>query len=73
MVNIEATQVFHGPEFMENKNADNLVFKNNPCHEFALEVAKRTRIDFSVNVVLNGRRQALVEFFSRGNWKKLMS
>ena len=54
MVNIEATQVFHGPEFMENKNADNLVFKNNPCHEFALEVAKRTRIDFSVNVVLNG-------------------
>ena len=54
MVNIEATQVFHGPEFMENKNADNLVFKNNPCHEFALEVAKRTRIDFSVNIVLNG-------------------
>jgi nickel-dependent lactate racemase len=54
MVNIEATQVFHGPEFMENKNAANLVFKNNPCHKFALEVAKRTRIDFSVNVILNG-------------------
>jgi len=54
MVNIEATQVFHGPEFMENKNATNLLLKNNPCHEFALEVAKRTRIDFSVNVVLNG-------------------
>jgi len=54
MVNIGATQVFHGPQFIENKNAANLVFKNNPCHEFALEVAKRTRIDFSVNVVLNG-------------------
>jgi len=54
MVNIEATQVFHGPEFMENKDAANLVFKNNPCHEFALEVAKRTRVDFSVNVILNG-------------------
>ena len=54
MVNIEATQVFHGPEFMENKNAADLVLKNNPCHKFALEVAKRTRIDFSVNVILNG-------------------
>ena len=54
MVNIEATQVFHGPEFMANKNAANLVLKNNPCHEFALEVAKRTRIDFGVNVILNG-------------------
>jgi len=54
MVNIGATQVFHGPEFMENKNAANLVLKSNPCHEFALEVAKRTRVDFSINVVLNG-------------------
>jgi len=54
MVNIETTQVFHGPEFMENKNAANLVLKSNPCHEFALEVAKRTRVDFSINVVLNG-------------------
>jgi nickel-dependent lactate racemase len=53
MVNIEATQVFHGPEFMANKNATALILKNNPCHEFALEVAKRTRTDFSVNVILN--------------------
>jgi len=48
------TQVFHGPEFMENENAANLVFKNNPCHEFALEVAKKTRVDFGINVILNG-------------------
>jgi len=57
MVNIEATQVFHGPEFMANKNADNLVFEKNPCHEFALEVAKRARVDFSVNVLINGDHQ----------------
>lgn len=54
MVNIETTQVFHGPEFMVNKNATNLILKNNPCHEFALEVARKTRIDFNVNVILNG-------------------
>lgn len=57
MVNLEATQVFHGPEFMANENADNLVFKNNPCHEFALEVAKRVGVDFNVNVLINGEHQ----------------
>ncbi|MDD3657166.1 MAG: nickel-dependent lactate racemase [Atribacterota bacterium] len=54
LVNLEATQVFHGPEFMADPNADNLIFSHNPCHEFALEVARRTRVDFAVNVLLNG-------------------
>jgi len=53
LINIEATQVFHGPEFMANPHADNLIFQDNPCHEFALEVARRTRVDFAVNVLLN--------------------
>jgi len=53
LINIEATQVFHGPEFMANPQADNLIFQDNPCHEFALEVARRTRVDFAVNVLLN--------------------
>ena len=57
MVNIEATQVFHGPEFMANKNADNLIFKDNPCHEFALEVARRVRVDFAVSVLINSDYQ----------------
>jgi len=57
MVNLEATQVFHGPEFMSNENADNLIFANNPCHEFALEVAKRVGVDFNVNVLINGEHQ----------------
>jgi len=57
MVNLEATQIFHGPEFMANKNAENLVFKDNPCHEFALEVAKRVGVDFNVNVLINGEHQ----------------
>jgi len=57
MINIEAIQVFHGPEFMADKNADNLVFDKNPCHEFALEVARKVRVDFTVNVLLNGDNQ----------------
>lgn len=57
MINLEATQVFHGPEFMANSNSDNLVFDKNPCHEFALEVARRTRVDFSVNVLTNSDHQ----------------
>ncbi|MBN2396169.1 MAG: nickel-dependent lactate racemase [Candidatus Atribacteria bacterium] len=54
MVNIEATRVFHGPQFMADKHADNLIFENNPCHEFALEVARRVRVDYTVNVLING-------------------
>lgn len=58
MVNLEATQVFHGPEFMASENVDNLVCKrDNPCHEFALEVARRARVDFTVNVLINGEHQ----------------
>jgi len=57
MVNLEATQVFHGPEFMANENVDNLVFTDNPCHEFALEVARRVNVDFTVNVLINGEHQ----------------
>jgi len=57
MINLEATQVFHGPRFMANENADNLIFEKNPCHEFALKVARRTRVDFTVNVLMNGNNQ----------------
>jgi lactate racemase len=57
IVNLGATKVFHGPEFMSNKNADNLIFNNNPCHEFALEVAKRVKVDFNVSVLINGEHQ----------------
>jgi nickel-dependent lactate racemase len=54
MVNLGATQVFHGPQFMDNIHSGNLNFKDNPCHEFALEVARRSRVDFTVNVLLDG-------------------
>jgi len=54
LINLEATYVFHGAEFMDNPNATNLILRNNPCHNFALKVARKVRVDFSVNVTLNG-------------------
>ncbi len=54
LVNLETTYLFHGAEFMDDPNATNLVLKDNPCHNFALKVARRARVDFSVNVILNG-------------------
>jgi len=54
LVNLEATYVFHGVDFMDHPNATNMVLVNNPCHEFALEVAKRAKVDFIVNCTING-------------------
>jgi len=39
LINLEATHLFHGPEFMDNPLATNLVLEGNPCHNFALKVA----------------------------------
>lgn len=54
LINLETTYLFHGPEFMDNNLATNLVLEGNPCHDFALKVARKVRVDFSVNVTLNG-------------------
>ena len=54
LVNMETTYLFHGAEFMDNPNATNLILRNNPCHNFALKVARKVRVDFSVNAILNG-------------------
>jgi len=54
LINLETTHLLHGPEFMDNPLATNLVLEGNPCHDFALKVARKVRVDFSVNVTLNG-------------------
>ncbi len=53
LINVEATNVFHGPGFVGNPNADSLILEKNPCHEFSLKVALKARVDFNVNVTLN--------------------
>jgi len=53
LINLEATHLFHGPLFMDNPLATNLVLEGNPCHTFALKIARKVRVDFSLNVTLN--------------------
>ncbi|MEA1963645.1 MAG: nickel-dependent lactate racemase [Candidatus Aerophobetes bacterium] len=62
LVNLETTYLFHGVNFMDNPNATNLILKDNPCHNFALKVAQKARVDFSVNVVLNGEMRLAAVF-----------
>ncbi len=57
LINLETTHLFHGPEFMDSPLATNLVLEGNPCHDFALKVARKVGVDFGVNVTLNGERK----------------
>lgn len=53
LVDVKTIEKFHGPEYLENPLATNLILDGNPCHEEALEIAQRVGVDFSINVTLN--------------------
>jgi hypothetical protein len=53
LINLEATHRFHGAEFMDHPRATNLILEGNPCHEFALKVARTVGVDFSVNATVD--------------------
>jgi len=53
LVDVKTIQRFHGPQYLEDQNATNLILEGNPCHEEALEVAKTVGVDFIVNVTLD--------------------
>jgi nickel-dependent lactate racemase len=53
LVDVKTIQRFHGPYYLEDPNATNLILEGNPCHEEALEVAKTVGVDFIVNVNLD--------------------
>ncbi|MGB7294195.1 MAG: nickel-dependent lactate racemase [Candidatus Aminicenantales bacterium] len=53
LVDTRTIEKFHGPEFLESPQADNLVLDGNPCHEEALDVARTVGVDFTVNVTLD--------------------
>ncbi len=63
LVDLKTIQKFHGPYYLEDPNATNLVLEGNPCHEEALEVAQTVGIDFVVNVNLD-KNLRLVEVFA---------
>jgi nickel-dependent lactate racemase len=54
---------FHSAHFNSSPMATNLVLEGNPCHEEALEIARKAGVDFIVNTVLN-RRLELIGVFS---------
>lgn len=53
LVDVKTIQRFHGPYYLEDPNATNLILEGNPCHEEALEVAETVGVDFIVNVNLD--------------------
>ncbi|MDP2971137.1 MAG: lactate racemase domain-containing protein, partial [Deltaproteobacteria bacterium] len=53
LVDVKTIQRFHGVDYLENPNADNLILQGNPCHEEAIEVARTVGVDLIVNVTLN--------------------
>jgi lactate racemase len=59
LVSRKTIERFHSAQFLDSPSATNLVLEGNPCHEEALEVARRVGVDFAVNTVLD-RRLALV-------------
>jgi nickel-dependent lactate racemase len=63
LVSRRTIERFHSADFLDSPRATNLVLEGNPCHEEALEVARRVGVDFTVNVVLD-RRLALVGVYA---------
>lgn len=56
LTSLKTVHYFHSPALLEDERATNGVLEGNPLHEFALEVAHRAEVDFSVNVVINAER-----------------
>jgi lactate racemase len=63
LVDVKTIQKFHGPRYLEDPNATNLILEGNPCHEEALEVAKTVGVDFIVNTNLD-RDLRLTQIFT---------
>ena len=54
---IETMRVLHGSKIMASPKATEGVVGGNPFHEQSLEVARRARVDFIVNVVMDAARR----------------
>jgi len=63
LVSGKTIEKFHSAQFLDSPLATNLVLEGNPCHEEALEIAKKAGVDFIINTVLN-RRLQLIDVFS---------
>lgn len=64
---------FHGPEILDSPYTSNANLENNPFHLESTEIAKKTGVDFIVNVTINKKKEItgifsgdLEEAFYRG-------
>ncbi|MDC7234593.1 MAG: lactate racemase domain-containing protein [Spirochaetales bacterium] len=53
LIGEDSTFIFHGVENLDNERSTDLILKDNPCHEEALDVASSIGSDFIFNVTLN--------------------
>lgn len=53
LIGKKSTYVFHGAPMLASPQARDLVLDDNPCHEEALEVARKAGVDYIVNVTLD--------------------
>ncbi|HOK79599.1 MAG TPA: nickel-dependent lactate racemase [bacterium] len=60
---MESIKIFHGAKFLEDANTKPGVLKNNLCHQFATEFAKKAGVDFLVNVTID-KEGAITEIFA---------
>ena len=63
LVSRKTIEKFHSAQVLDSPLATNLVLEGNPCHEEALEIARKAGVDFIINTVLN-RRLQLMDVFS---------
>ncbi len=63
LVSRKTIEKFHSAQVLDSPLATNLVLEGNPCHEEALEIARKAGVDFIINTVLN-RRLQLIDVFS---------
>lgn len=59
LTSLETVEQFHGYAFLADPRADNAVLEGNPLHAEALSVARQAGVDFSLNVVMNRRREVV--------------
>jgi nickel-dependent lactate racemase len=59
LASVETVKVWHGPDFIEHRNADCGILDGNPVHEENTWIARRAGCDFIVNAVIDAERRPL--------------
>ena len=53
LIGEESIYIFHGAPMLASPKANDLIINDNPCHQEALEVAKKAGADYILNVTLD--------------------